>query len=538
MSQKPGNLEQSSLPLKLEAVKSLAQRLLEVARALPETDETLELIRCTDLIADIDFDGLVQDAKELASEASQPSLIEKFRQEINLREQKMHEFKLSLADSVIELKNAQKAVLSANERNADLAGQISQMQLHSKDLSLRLTSTTNNLEKRESELETARKELDELRSRAYQLKSQNADYEDHLKKSGEQVKMVLEDQKAAISGREKAQKDLEHVLTSNRELKSALDNLEMREKELVETVNSLQKERNHLHSRLNALLTGVCRTVSHDQSPGSGSSSSVLEPVNMAPYLPFCFPERLPAAIKFRREIGMSFPAAYSRRAHRHPPAFLSLERHANPSLEVVRTQNRPPRVKSAPNKELALSLSMFSLKTTVLKFEPVRKPDHSASLPRSFDAPMNDKVVYFRQIWWQKTTKTPLMNMKIDRQTGFPIIANSLELFLHFLISTFARQNYDPGENPLPHTIIAPKPVTTFDRLNFSINFQETLAFRHRLQLKSTKLDTPRITILQSFKRGNKLKSVLEMFGNTISSIVHRFESIPNSRSDNGENK
>ncbi|MDD3147579.1 MAG: hypothetical protein PHD82_09775, partial [Candidatus Riflebacteria bacterium] len=273
MSQNPGNSEQSSLPIKLEAVKSLVQRLSEVAQTLPETDETAELARYASLLSEIDFDCLVEEAKELASDAARPQLLDKFRHEIDLREQKIHEFKLSLADSVVELKGAQKAATAANERAADLAFQISQMQLHSKELSLKLSSASTSLEKRESELESARKELDDLRSRAYQLKSQNADYEGHLKQSAEQIKHADEERQAALSSRDKAQKDLEHVLTSNRELKSALENTEQHERELIETVDSLQKERNHLQYRLNALLTGVCRTVSHSRATGYASAS-------------------------------------------------------------------------------------------------------------------------------------------------------------------------------------------------------------------------------------------------------------------------
>ncbi|MDD3148912.1 MAG: hypothetical protein PHD82_16585, partial [Candidatus Riflebacteria bacterium] len=187
---------------------------------------------------------------------------------------------------------------------------------------------------------------------------------------------------------------------------------------------------------------------------------------------------------------------------------------------------------------EMALSFCMFFPTLPSPGFMPFKKPDYLLALTDSFAGRTFDNVVYFKQIWWQKTVKIPVMTTSSAQSRTFSIISNSLELFIKFLASTFDRQNYNPAENPLEHACKLPKSARDHDRLNFSINFNETLAFRHRLQLKSTKLDMPRTTILQSFKRGNKLKSVLEMFGNTISSIVHRFESIPNSRSDNGENK
>jgi hypothetical protein len=54
---------------------------------------------------------------------------------------------------------------------------------------------------------------------------------------------------------------------------------------------------------------------------------------------------------------------------------------------------------------------------------------------------------------------------------------------------------------------------------------FLETLAFRHRFQLQSQRIKMADASFNYSFKRSNRLKSVLEMFGNTISSMVQKYD-------------
>lgn len=538
MNQQTGNTEPDSLSNKLEAVKSFVQHILDVARQLPENEENRELLSNLQQLGELDFDRLSDEARQLAEQSASSTGIEKFRQEIDARERTIHEFKLSLADSVIELKNAQKSAQAANVKTAALNSQVTQMQLHTKELGLRLSSASSTLEKREKELDAAQKELDDLRGRLYQLKNQNADYEDHLQKSAEQLKQAADEQKSAFSVRDKAEKDLQHVLTSNRELKSSLEIFEIRERELVESIDALQKERNHLQNRLNNLLTGFGRTVAYAQPSNALNQGSVLEPSVLNPYLPFCFPERLPAAIKFRRQISMSFPADYSRRVNKNPPVFLGLDRPAFPNAEAVRSQKRLPKVKACTRTDLALSVFRFTPASVFLPFATGQKCDSMIGIQTEFPPTPPERIVYLKQIWWQKTAKPTGMSMKSARARGFHIIGHSFDLYLQFLVSTIVSQNSHPSETRLQHSWNDKKRVHGIEQLNHAINFQETLAYRHRLQLKSTRLEMPGATLLQSFKRGNKLKSVLEMFGNTISSMVNRFESIPNSRSGNGENK
>ncbi len=453
----------------------------------------------------------------------------------------MHEFKLSLADTVIELKNTQKSLQAANEKTASLTTQISQMQLHSKELSLKLSTATTNLAAREGELETTKRELDDLRTRNYQLKNQTAEYEGHLKKSQEELGKTLEDHKNALAALDKANRDLEHVVTSNREMKKSLELHEVQAREFIETIDALQKERNHLQSRLDAILTGVNRTVVYDQSATISKEtgrSTVLEPAALMPYIPFCFPERLPAAIKFRREISRSFPASANRRIQRIPPVFADLSRAVRPVKEAVRTQMRVPRIKDGRMREIALSKAMFepekpefSILTDFLITGSDRAPDRL-----KFSA--IESVVDARQMWWQKSMRLARQTLLFPPVPEFEICHQSFELFMRFIIATFVRTPYLQTNTIVQHQIKVQKSSSSRCEPEHANNLNEMLAFRHRLQLKSTKLDMPATKVVHSFKKGNKLKSVLETFGNTISSIVHRFENIPDPRSGNGENK
>ncbi|HAE37540.1 MAG TPA: hypothetical protein DCG57_02740, partial [Candidatus Riflebacteria bacterium] len=104
--------------------------------------------------------------------------LEELRSLLDENEQKTNEFKSSLADSVVENRNLQRQHQALQDRFNSLNTQLTQMQLHSKDVSLKYSTASTNLEARERELETANTELQELRSRTYQLKSLCAEYED------------------------------------------------------------------------------------------------------------------------------------------------------------------------------------------------------------------------------------------------------------------------------------------------------------------------------------------------------------------------
>lgn len=536
MSQKSGNSDYDSLAAQIEAVQFLARRLLAAVTILPETNDNAELLPLAEKLTSMDFAGMLKLANEKKPETDPSPGLAKLQQELELQNQKMYEFKISLADSVIEFRNCQKDLQAARETNLAQANQVSQMQLLSKELSLKLSSAVTKLETRESELEAVKKEVMELRSRSYQLKSTNAEYEDHLQKMNadlEQQKIV----NATTSARcEKALSDLQHVNTSNKELKQALELLEIKEKELVETVDVLQKERNHLQGKLNALLTGVNKKVEYHHDLPPSTDSSVLEPVMLPPYLPFCFPERLPAVIKFRREIRKTFPSAFSRRPAPVPGIFTNPKK-INPNSEAVRMSLRRPRIKTPGKNVMQLAYPLIQADFPNCFFSDIQQHHKSSSTIEGRQDSLAAIIASEPPIWCWNTGRSGFARLEINRKQTFAISTYSLDLYLHFLETTIMKQNFQPSENPL--TLVL-QPIQTPEvnaRMNFSNTLNEMLAFRHRLQLKSQKIDAPRVLLQHSFNRGNKLKSVLEIFGNTISLMVQKYEIFPTSQTGNGEN-
>jgi hypothetical protein len=111
-----------------------------------------------------------------------------------------------------------------------------------------------------------------------------------------------------------------------------------------------------------------------------------------------------------------------------------------------------------------------------------------------------------------------------------------SFSLYINLLSQCRMNLLFKAEQNTVfTHRPIKIKPVA-FDRLKIANILIEKLAFRHRYQLQSHKLTGSRPVFNCSFKRGNKLKSVLETFGNTISSMVQKYDIITASPSGNGE--
>ncbi len=537
MKQFSGNPEQNDLLAQLEALRLLARQLLDATPAFPDTLINADLRHRTEKFLESDLSALIERlAPDSESEHGQ-NISETFRHEIQLRDQKIHDFKMSLADAVVELKTAQKTLQKANESNNNLREEIARMQVHTKDLSLKLGSANSSLETHEKALKTATSELEDIRNQSYHQKTLIAKLENQLSEVSKNLAQLSEEHQQTLATLEKTQKDFNHVVTSNTELKKSLDLLEIQEKELVETIDALQKERNHLQSKLNSMLTGLKKSVAYNSiSSASGNSSSVLEPSILPPYLPFCFPERLPSAIKFRREIAQTFPAERSQPPSRVPPIFNAPDTTSLPGNEVVRSLIRRPKIKPGHRQSFDFTAPSFHLEAVAIDFCEAQTCEPMPNIRFTTDVSMLYKISKNRQVWWQKITRQPVMTMTTVKEPDPQILTSSFELFMQFIVSTLFRHGCSTITSGLPVRLKDNKSSKDCSSMIFSNNFNEILAFRHRLQLKSTMLTAPRITLTQNF-RGNRLKSVLETFGNTISSMVNKIESIPNSRSGNGEN-
>lgn len=515
MEKKPVNPELSAAE-QLDALEIICRSLAAVLKKRVEEDADSGIAGFFEQLENIDFAGL---RRQLGGESDTLSMLSELKSLITEKDQKIIEFKTSLADLVVENRNLQKQHQALQERFSALNTQLNQMQLHSKELSLKYSTTSSNLDAREKELESASIELQELRSRSYQLKSLCADYEDLLKKKEDDLSRTLGENAQLKKSSEKAVSDLDHVANSNRQLRQSLEALQHREVELVKTIDVLQREKNHVQTQLSRVLTGLNKMAVYQQPDDTNHESSQLEPKTLVPYLPFCFPERLPAAISFRREIQLNQPGSLQRRKLPAPRTFAQ---YSVPEQSIIPTHVRTQ----------AAKLKNRLKKPFEMKFHEAYRiqPKLSISQDMCQQLRYDDAFAldYDRPISYHPVQKTSSRAVKVlisRKLRDDEILTNSFDLFMNYLIREIVERNFNSDDiftilmNEI--RVVAGRPAE-FKNSNI---FLETLAFRHRFQLQSQRIKMAAASFNYSFKRSNRLKSVLEMFGNTISSMVQKYD-------------
>ncbi|EKD81439.1 MAG: hypothetical protein ACD_39C01810G0003, partial [uncultured bacterium] len=87
----------------------------------------------------IDFEGMRSQiaVKPVSDGSDTAARLDELRKGLDEKEQKIQEFKNSLADSVVENRNLQRQHQALQDRFNALNTQLTQMQLHSKDVSLK-----------------------------------------------------------------------------------------------------------------------------------------------------------------------------------------------------------------------------------------------------------------------------------------------------------------------------------------------------------------------------------------------------------------
>jgi len=515
MEKKPENPELSAAE-QLDALEIICRSLAAVLKQRVEKESDDGISGFFDQLESIDFASL---RRHLNGEPDTLSTLSELKSVISEKDQKIIEFKTSLADLVVENRNLQKQHQVLQDRFSALNSQLNQMQLHSKDLSLKYSTASSNLENREKELETANTELQELRARSYQLKSLCADYEDQLKRREQELTTTLTENSRLKQSSEKAVSDLDHVANSNRQLRQSLEALQQRETELVKTIDALQREKNHFQTQLSRVLTGLNKMAVYQQPDDTSQNSSVLEPARLVPYLPFCFPERLPAVISFRREIQQNQPASLHRRELPSPKTFAQFNDRQPPAMPT-HVRMRAARMKVALKKpfEMKFHAAYRVQPKLVINNEMNRQLSYDDHFAMRYELPDSYNTL--------QTTSSRAVRMLISRKLrNDEIFTNSFDIFMNYLIREIVERNFNSDDlftiliNEI--RVVAGAPAV-FKNTNI---FLETLAFRHRFQLQSQRIKMADASFNYSFKRSNRLKSVLEMFGNTINSMVQKYD-------------
>lgn len=517
----------------IEALQGFVKDLKSVLESEKTDNLQEELFQLSLNISSVNFSELIE-LLSLQNESSvnriepsprSESQLEELKAELKRREGKIQEFKLSLADSVIDAKRLQKCNDELQETTAKLRADVTQLQLHSKDQSMRLSSTEKNLQETQSSLASANEELLELRSQSYNLKSRCADYEDQIKEFQHRISAFSEELTLKKREVEKLKKLSGNLNESFELMRIEKEASEQRCLDLEKTIDVLQKEKNRLQDKLEKMLTGLPKTVSHAVPAGSNLASSILEPLSFTPFLPFCFPERIPALTVFKRQIQQSFAKEFPKRLPPPAPAFPQSYR-IRIQLDQVRVfATRPkffceiPEHFAHPLTNPQISLANFSLKLELAMSQ--RCINFSEPRGEIFAASLN------RRQRPQQRSSSLLAARKIHmgQNPEFGIHTHSLDLLLSYLSRTVIEGNYRELKHQilgLNHFISDEKQRAMESATNI---FNEKLAFRYSYQLKSHKLNLEREIFSQSFKRSAGLKSVLETFGNTIDFMVRKYD-------------
>lgn len=433
------------------------------------------------------------------------------------------DLKASLAESVVENRNLNKANDNLNSSVTSLNNKLIQAELRAKDASLKLSAASSNLKKQKEELNSAQTELQSATARVFQLKSICADHESTIVKQNNDFDKLKAANERLVKQNSKTAKDLEHLENSNKILKASLENSQKNEKELVAAIDALQREKTHYQTRFNNLLSGFKMNIEKSAEPPQELDSSVLEPQVLKPYLPFCFPERLPAPVKLRREVQLSFR---SQLKNSTPP---------KPKIFALTTAGTARSTEPHKNRVGLYRLTLPNAK----KYE-ITLPKTELSGPKSlaFNLAISKREVKFRFgalpkikancLIVQCNAKSRLASSrKIENAS---IKTNSIELTIKRLTAAIVFKAFASTTESEEFKLKIERPAVRCENVKISNYFSEKLAFRYGLQLQSIIMQLVDIKFCFAFKQGNKLKSVLEMFGNTINSMFEKYDFVSGS--------
>lgn len=520
----------------LETIEKLSQSLVSVVKSLPGEKQDEKLLQLSLKFACLNFSTLrkelEKDCADRAALENPGGQFEELLSQLSENEKKIQDFKISLADAVMENRDLAKKLHEKTEKCNDLASQVTQMQLHSKDLTLKLATANENLLSQEQQIESTNREMQDTKTRNLQLKNQTAELEDHIAKLTTKLESTALKLSENESEMRKIQKDFGHVVNSNNSQKLEIEHLQIRTAELEETIEALQREKTHLQDKLKKQLAGARRSIDYSIPQPLSEGSSVLEPSVLPAHLPFCFPERLPAPIRFRREIKKLWPASLKAAQKTVPVIFNDF----GPATELkipARMQLKMPDMVTVKRQRLEITGCNFNPFCDSVKIV----------LPSQIVREVNRFSIDYAPLGARKDISAYLIKseskeLRIFSNARFmprKIYTTSFDLYLANLMQNSPNlylKNRKKQSFQVPGFGID---ISELTHLKFANIFTEKLAFRHRFQLQSQKLLAPVPKFNCSFRRGNKLKSVLETFGNTISSMVQKYDIVVSPPAQNG---
>ncbi len=515
-----------------ENFESLQQGLIGLLERISEeilSDEEKALITTFRNFSLKNYIKLAADSS-LAAENT-PDAIAKLQflsKELELKDKKMQDFKISLADAIIETRSLESEKKKLLDQSQEQQAEISQMQLHTKELSLRLDSAENKLQEMRENLRLLTAEKLRLSTRNNELSEIRDTLEREVSTLKSNLDKVLESDAKNLKLALKAEKENKDLKEYSERLKIRISEIENSESELIDAIDALQKEKANLQTRLDKFLSNFKKEfVYENRDRSSAPRSSVLEPSFFSEYLPFCFPERIPTIRKLKAGRPFVLSSVGKTPSIKPTKVMHSLELKI-PRKAVLRVITLASEMKSEKIAEFEHKLVQEASFVAKMKLdsESSFEPGYTEKTPNFFHRQDHlKKHIFQTKMKLRFFSSRPEKRLNFSSLPEFGIRTYSIDLFLAYLSNSIFSKHYNKI-NPSDETysVIKKKPEIK-KKLETKNLITEKLAFRHKYQLKFQKIILERKGLVHGFNKDDKLKAVLETFGNTISSMVRKYD-------------
>ena len=444
------------------------------------------------------------------------------QKELQLAEKKINEYRSSLADSYVEIRNCQNEIKQLKNEKSELTLEVSQLNTQLKAVNLDLSAAQANIKAKNdllADLENAMGDLrDKNRDQSEQIFDQNEEKES-LQTDFTNVVKELADLRAKYA---KLNTDFECVNATYTTLKANNDNFELRENELLSCIDNLQKEKNNIQNRLNGLLIDVNKYVPHYTN--EPQSSSVLNPREFNVFLPFCYPERLPAR-KMLVEVQSTYKSAIGPQKPLFNKCFPSSMFDIRPEKEQPHIFTQKHSIKMEPVFCLDFAINDIAPYVPGLDIYNVHAVHIKNRLP--LDCVQTGQFEHSPLPECKPAIQIkldPPIPLKYQKVVMMYIRLFSMEAFLNYIAGRFV-----PLESAIPikaydYKIPNDDRYDDFEVVN-PIPDSYRLTSRKFITTRQESMPYERPTLRLTVTQGAKLRNVLEMFGNTISDFVQKYD-------------
>lgn len=276
----------------------LADKLRRTEELLGERTRELQQMRLQSASEAALLEEMKKQNAEIERLKARLSDADKEKPDIAALQDELRRLKLNLADAVLEQKQAGATSQDLLKQIFELKQEVFQHQSQVRDLDARLDVSKRNEQALADQEKKQEIELAALRAAA--------------EESTRQIDRLQEQLQSLSAEHEKAQEELEKARATATEFQTAFTNLkaeyeaekiqrqaaETREHEIVTSFDAINQERLLLKEKVSRLLVGVKAYITPPSRPAATGEDGALEPKEMRPYIPFCFPDRLPAQLR------------------------------------------------------------------------------------------------------------------------------------------------------------------------------------------------------------------------------------------------